>query len=400
LNKQHQFVRDATVVAERINGTFHGLSHGVGSGTYAVAQNKTVVELAVPHQYALNLPHFLRVVKLIPLRYGVKNKKKENGEDPGLIYRQQLEEDLLDPAHCITAALRLEALGSESIRALKQGLACKEHVLVRFCAAESLAYLDCVAAGEELADIVKTQFALRSYALTALASLDEAVSRIKLHELVTETAPETRYGAFRALRALDEHDPLAQGELLNDAFWLHRLAPDTESLVHFSTTRRPEIVLFGRDPYLKPPFWFLVGDYTVTSGAGDQRCTITRRSLRQKQEICQCSLHLEDVVRTLAKLGAQYPDAVEMLHQCEVCQCLNCPICVDALPQATSVYELARAGKSMKRNAELRKAGVNPDELPETDAEILNVRSELSATPTLYDKSSGRSPASTSGERR
>ena len=187
--------------------------------------------------------------------------------------------------------------------------------------------------------------------------------------------------------------------MLNDAFWLHRLTPDTEPLVHFSTTRRPEIVLFGRDAYLKAPFWFLVGDFTVTSAAGDQRCTITRRALRQKQEICQCTLQLEDVLRTLAKLNAQYPDVVELLHQCEVCQCLSCPICVDSLPQATSVYELARAGKSAKRNAELRKAGVNPDELPETDAEILSVRSELSATPNLYEKSSGRTPTSSSASR-
>jgi hypothetical protein len=73
-----------------------------------------------------------------------------------------------------------------------------------------------------------------------------------------------------------------------------------------------------------------------------------------------------------------------------VCKAVSCPISVDALPQATTVYELAKAGKSAKRVEELRKAGVNPANLPDTDAEILNVRTELGATPTLYERTSAR----------
>src|SRR6202011_837777 len=123
---------------------------------------------------------------------------------------------------------------------------------------------------EELGKAVVKQPMLRSFALTALASLDESVSRFQLRELLTTSADdETRYGAFRALRALDENDPLVQGEFLNDSFWLHRVAPDAPPLAHVSTTRRAEIVLFGETPTLKPPFSFLAGQFAVTATPGD-----------------------------------------------------------------------------------------------------------------------------------
>src|SRR5207302_846392 len=81
-------------------------------------------------------------------------------------YRQQLKQDLLDPGHTVTAALRLEALGVDSVQVLQFGLE-SEHVLVRFSSAEALAYLDCAAGVSELATIVAEQPYLRAYALTA-----------------------------------------------------------------------------------------------------------------------------------------------------------------------------------------------------------------------------------------
>ena len=65
-----------------------------------------------------------------------------------------------------------------AIPALKRGLQ-SDQAKVRFAAAEALAYLDCPACGEELARLVE-QPEFRAYCLTALASLDEAISRVKL----------------------------------------------------------------------------------------------------------------------------------------------------------------------------------------------------------------------------
>ena len=61
------------------------------------------------------------------------------------------------------------------------------HVLVRFCAAESLAYLGSPACGDELARLAVQYEALRGYCLTALASLDEPICHVKLAELLAST---------------------------------------------------------------------------------------------------------------------------------------------------------------------------------------------------------------------
>jgi hypothetical protein len=236
LNPGDQQARIASLVADRVNEAFRGGPGDTPDGSTAIAKNNLAIELHVPPAYRLNMPRYLRVVRFIPLQASPDQPGAKEGD--ARTYRQRLAEDLLNPARTVTTALRLEAIGQESIPSLKAGLEAK-HPLVRFCSAEALAYLDCSAGGEELGRDVAKQPLLRSFALTALASMDESVSRFQLRELLTtSTDPETRYGAFRALRALDENDSLVKGDFLNESFWLHRVAPDAAPLVHVSTTQR------------------------------------------------------------------------------------------------------------------------------------------------------------------
>jgi hypothetical protein len=362
MNSDHQRAPVVQRIAQRINETFHGPARSA-LGELAVAKTTSYLTLKVPEQYKLNLPRYLRVVRLIPF----------DGLPPeGSPYRTRLQEELLDPTHTVTAALRLEALGSDSLPILKLGLE-NPHPLVRFTSAEALAYLGCPASGEELARVVENQPLLRAYALTALASLDEAVSRVKLRELLASQAPEARYGAFRALRALDDQDPAVQGEWLNESYWLHRLSPESTPLVHVSTSRRAEILVYGEKPALAPPLNFLAGEFTVTAAANDSRCIISRLSVRHGANRRQCSLDVQSVVRCMAEMGASYPDLVELLRNADKFQCLNCPLAVDALPQALSVYDLAKDGAT------------NPN-LHGADQDILKAQDDFGATPTLYEK--------------
>src|SRR5262249_41983235 len=185
----------------------------------------------------------------------------------------------------------------------------------RFVAAEALAYLGDPSCGQELARAVREFPDLRSFGLTALASLDEAVSRVQLRELMAAADPEVRYGAFRALRALDEHDPGVRGEFVNDSSWLHRAVPNGEPLVHFSTSRGAEVVLFGQDSMLKPPFAIRAGEFNVTASAENQQCTIGRFSTQFGVSHRQCSFKIEDILRVMADEGAMYPEIVELLRQ-------------------------------------------------------------------------------------
>lgn len=324
-------VKVAVGIAERINETFHG--PGSTAAPIAVAKNDTHIVLNVPGPYRLNMGRFLRVVRLITV---------EGTPKPDSNYTKKYVELLKDSTSCVAAALRLEALGPASVPLLKVAMQ-SDDPMVRFAAAESLAYLGSPACAEELAKQVVDHPLVQAYALTALASLNESVCRIKLQELLSADAPQVRYGAFRALRAFDDHDPLIQGERVGPTFWLHRLAPNTPPQVHASTGKRAEIVLFGSKPELKPPFSVLAGpEFMLTAKEGDTTCTLSRFSVRQGKQTRQCSLELGEVLRTLGELGGTYPDALDLLRQVDAVRAMNCSVKLDALPKAPAVQELTK----------------------------------------------------------
>jgi flagellar basal body P-ring protein FlgI len=363
MNPNHQLGSLTALIADRINSTFSAGLRGALDTRLASTSDKYSVALRVPAQYRLNLERYLRVVRLIPLGESA-DMPSSKGEDHRS-YRQRLSEDLLDPAKTVVSALRLEALGPKSIPALREGLK-SNHPLVRFTSAEALAYLGSPACGEELAQVVMQYPMLRVFALAALASLDEAICHIKLQELVhADLDDEARIGSFRALFALSPSDPLIRGDLLGDSFWLHRVDQGGKPLIHVSTVKRAEIVLFGETPCLKPPFSFLAGEFAITATADDTRCTISRFTVGGAPARKQCSLELDAVLRTLAELGGQYPEALALLQQAGTCDSLSCRIRVDALPQSTSVFELAKAGQD--------------------GSDLIPAGQDLGHTPTLYN---------------
>jgi hypothetical protein len=136
---------------------------------------------------------------------------------------------------------------------------------------------------------------------------------------------------------------------------------------------------------LAPPFTLSAGEFTVIAGENDSQCIISRFSTPYGIRRRQCSLKVEDVVRTLASEGAEYPEVVEVLHQANTTERVTCRLANDALPQATSVYSLARAGREGKNGL----LDVDPA-LLQTDDEIRQARTELGVTPTLFTKDTGR----------
>jgi hypothetical protein len=388
LNADQSFARVAANVAGRINLAFQGNVSGPGTEV-ASAKSGSVVLLTMPPQYKHNPQRYLRVVRMIPLEDGVASKP---GEPKRLPYPTQLQQDLLDPGRSVVAALRLEALGAPSVPALRQGLQ-SPHPLVRFCSAEALAYLGSPSCGDELARVVRQQPYLRLYALTALASLDESVCHERLQDLLGEDLDdETRYGAFRALRALDEHDDDVKGQLLSGSFWLHRVAPGTKPLIHVSMARRAEVVLFGDKQTLIPPFSLLAGEYTVTAAADDQRCTISHVPLDGGEagvSRTRSSLELAEVLKVLAKQGATYPEVLELIRQADEGRALSCRLRHDALPQAVTVQQLAQVGRE---EADRLKNPAAPR--PTNAVEIVKTDNlDLGATPALYQTAGSRGPA-------
>lgn len=374
INSEQQLARIAMRIAERINETFHGPSFSPGSGEIAVAKSKTYVTLTVPGAYRLNMGRFLRVVRLIPLN-----------EAPPMdgAYVEKLTRQLLEPSTTVTAALRLESLGGAVIPRLKVGLH-SDVPLVRFASAESLAYLGSPSCGEELGKQVVEQPFVQAFALTALASLNEAICRVKLEELLNAPNPETRYGAFRALRARDDRDPLVGGEKLG-SYWLHEAGKQGPPQIHYATYKRPEIVLFGDTPKLQAPLSILAGpEFTLRAEEGKTTCVISRFSARLGKKSKECPLDVESVLRAMSELGGNYADAVELLRQAESARGLNCAVKADALPKAPSVYDLVRAGVQYAGQGKADGAS--------------NVQLEIGVTPTLYERPTVHKPTASSDD--
>lgn len=331
---------------------------GPGRTDAARAVSGDAVSIRVPYAYRYNPERNLRVARLIPL------SDEPNGQSK---YRHRLHKMLLDPQDCLRAALRLEALGKESLAPLKKGLE-SPAPLVRFAAAEALVYLGSTSGAEELANLARTQPNVRAYALIALAGLNESVCRIKLNELLATDDAELRAGAFQALRLTYAEecrtevvrDPRRErdgetnleramrrlgGENLQ-AFWLHQVAPNSARAVNFAETKRPEIVMFGKDIRLVAPVRVQAGEeFIVTADAGDERCFISRISERGEQRQT-CSLQLDDVLRKLVELGGQYPEAVDLLTKLHNRQGLNCPVAHLSPPPAPPLEELVAEGQA------------------------------------------------------
>ena len=304
--------------------------------TIAKAANKTLIHVNVPWEYRLNQRRYLRVVMFLPMQMTSEERMQ---------YRQKLQTMLLDPAETVRAALRLESLGQQSVPILKKGLVHK-HPLVRFAAAESLTYLNTTLGIDELGDLAREHPALRSYCLTAMASIDEAASHRQLRELLADKNSEVRFGAFRALQILGDEAPEIVGEDLNSALRIHKVARESEPMVHYSLNRQPEIVLFGRKSRLVAPFRIKCGEFNLTAEPGDRYCTIVRYDLQSVREIPrQCSFDLEVIIRTMAEMGAPYSTVVSMLQQTQESRHVSCPVAVNAIPQPLPVEELAKLGK-------------------------------------------------------
>ena len=70
----------------------------------------------------------------------------------------------------------------------------------------------------------------------------------QLRELLSAPSAETRYGAFRALWAMNDNDPLVKGEVLGGQFHYHVLDVAGPPMIHVTRNRLAEIVAVRPGP--------------------------------------------------------------------------------------------------------------------------------------------------------
>jgi hypothetical protein len=353
-------------LAQQMNAKFET---GPDAGKVARTQGKDLVHVRVPYGYRFSPERYLYVTHLVPLAEEADQQTR---------YKRRLQKLLSDPAETIMAARRLEALGRDSSQTLKQGLA-NPHPLVRFASAEALAYLGETVSIDELARLAVQYPPLAGNCVKALASLDDPLCRQRLEEMLADDNPELRTNAFVALRQLAEHDipdvghkaPGAEpyreylhkelgGERLAGTFWMHRVAPRSARLVSFTAEGRAEVVLYGADIRLTAPVRTEVGkEFTLTYDQGAIQCTLGRFSAKSGSRTKLSAPALEDIIRTMADLGADYTDVVDLLRKLDERHCLNAPVRLYTAGPELSVQTLAECGREQRlpSEAESRQPG-------------------------------------------
>ena len=335
-------VRTASEMGTAINQRFHLRRHGIQTGV-AVPKTDRYIELAIHPRYKDNVPRYFQVLRSIALAESASQKQ---------LRMQLLERQLLDSVTSATAAVRLEAIGKDGIEILKKGAASSDPE-VRFYAAEALAYLDDSSAASPLAAAARDDSALRARALAALSAMDDPAAYDQLVELMDSGSAETRYGAFRALWAMNPRDAAIRGEAVAEGqFSVHLVRGKGPAMVHVTRAYRPEIVFFGSEHALRTPIILNVGGGIVVRDLDGGRLSVSRFAPGepdQKKEIAPSALEL---VQALAAVGGTYPDVVQALLQAKKSGSLVSRLEVDAVPKIDRAYQPQNDGQPSEDGTE------------------------------------------------
>ncbi|MEM6330007.1 MAG: flagellar basal body P-ring protein FlgI [Planctomycetota bacterium] len=325
----------AKSIGKAINARFHTYRDGRKTGV-AKPQNPEFVQLLLHERYKENTTRFVKVVRNIAIRESAADLSERLG---------RLSTQLLDPLTTARAAIRLEAIGDErAVATLKRGAECADPE-VRFYSAEALAYLDETAAVEPLAQAARDEPAFRVNALAALSAMDDVVAYEALRSLLSVRSAETRYGAFRALWAMDAGDAMIRGEQLGGQFSYHRLDIDCPPMIHVTRSYRPEIVLFGTGQQFQLPMVLDAGSNILVNGLAGSRVTVSRFIENEPTQKRVVSTSVDEVIRAIVELGGAYPDVVQALQQAKNDGALASSLRLDALPETGRAFDRSPPGE-------------------------------------------------------
>ena len=313
--------KTALQIAHALNKRFHYLT-SIGPDGVAEPKTDRDIELQVPDIYRNNIGRYALV--LSHLIYAEKSSRQKER-------LTELEAQIGEPAKSKLAAVQLEAIGDKALPILRAALSHND-LEVRFHAAEALAYMDVSEGLSVLVDAAKTVPSYRWHVFAALAAMDSRESANVLSEFFNESEVELRYGAFRAIRQQNADDPIVTGDLLADEFYLLEVDSTAEPVIHFSTHRRSEIVIFGSKASLKNGFLYVESGLTIkSSGEGTISITAYSPDFTKQQRVC--SNQVSDFVRTLSELGYGFGSQLKILRQASQNGKLNGEIAINAAPK-------------------------------------------------------------------
>ncbi len=361
--------RNSLRVAEAVSQRFYRYNKYGQRISCAEAKDDARIVLKTHDQYINNFPRYQAVIRNLAL----------NESDVARRMRMEmLARDILDVEKCqnivsgvaaCPTALQLEAIGDEAIPFLTDALE-SDSFDVRFQAAQSLAYLGNAEGVEILHEAARTQPAFRVYSLVALSVVDDADAVLALRQLMSEPALETRYGAFRALKELDPHDPSLNPIEFENRFIVYAIDSTGEPMVHVTRRRAPEIVLFGTDQSLRLPAVLNAGrNIRIMGETGQHEVEVIYYQLNAEPKRHRIPNRMIDILRTCGKLGATYPDIVQMMIEAEQQHNFVGQFGIDRLPQAGRLYTKNTDSPSPEDEDDVKRIG-NSKMIPELFDEL------------------------------
>jgi hypothetical protein len=245
---------------------------------------------------------------------------------------------------------------------------------------------------EPLKEAAKDEPGFRPYALAALSALNDIRAAEALRELFDVPSAETRYGAFRALWASSQRDAQMRGEHLGGKFWMHEVPSAGAPMVHVTHSFRPEIVLFGEGQEFTTPLAIEAGNSIIVKSLDSGEISVARFSSKEPDQRRTVKNSVAEVIRAIAAVGGDYPDAVQALQEARAEGALPSRFEVDAIPEWGRTYDrnhrLAHDSAGGKQDA----TKIAGDEDAAPPAAGLQLPNLFGGAPKFVDSASGDEP--------
>ncbi len=325
MRTQNYGPKTTTQISNVVNARFTTLTENGREGIANPKDYKTV-QLVLPKIYRHNVSRFSDVMANI--RYNETAQERVDRLD-------ELAKEMTDPATCAIAALRLEAIGRDAIPTLKRSLTSPDLEL-RFRAAEALTYCGQSEGLMILKEVAEIEPAFRWHALTALSVSDDSDAALHLELLMQSESAETRYGAFRALHTRSPEHPLVYGRKFKD-FFLHSVPVESTPMVHFSRSKRPEVVVFG-EAKVSDDFLYVETGTTIRS-AGTGKLKLIHYSKNHGREETICSTDVMELIEALSNHDFSYGRILRILRNARKDETLVARLVVNAVPGTDRQYD-------------------------------------------------------------
>ena len=326
-----------------INNRFSYKSNGSKKKVAHATGQASRISLVVPDEYRDNINRYVNVICCISFF-----------ETPDEMNRRinELRAKLFDPETSELASLQLEAIGPNNplaVEAIRAGMKSDQEP-IRYHSATAMAYMnvreDRADAARILAALARDNALLRPSCMAVLGTALKSCPEVDaaLRELLSANSNETRYGAFRALWTRNPSDLMIQGEIMEGRFSYHALNCDGPPMVHIAMSKRPELVLFGKQNLaLRGKFEIDAGRRITVRGLGGEVLVKHYKSGIDAERRTDCQL--DSIIRAIDAVGGTYAEQVHFLVEAKKQDILCCSVggnlspatlAIDALPGANS----------------------------------------------------------------